>query len=109
VPLLAVTVTFRLHPGGALRFGPLLRENARASMTHEPGCLRFDICLPEGGDGHEIFLYELYIDRAAFDSHLASDHFRNFDTATRGIVSEKRIAFFLVDINETPAPMSRCG
>lgn len=93
-----VTVAFRTHPGRGADFLPLMRENARASVADEPGCLRFDVCLPVGGegggDGSEVFLYELYADRAAFDAHLASPHYRAFDAATRDMVAEKRVAHY---------------
>jgi quinol monooxygenase YgiN len=36
-----------------------------------------------------VFLYERYADRAAFDAHLASTHFRAFDAAVRGMVAAK--------------------
>jgi quinol monooxygenase YgiN len=99
VTVLAVTVTFRLHEGRAEAFMPLLRDNARASVAREPGCLRFDLCIPEGGDGHEVFLYELYRDRADFDAHLASDHYRAFDEATRAMVASKRATLLRAEPN----------
>ncbi len=97
--VLAVAVTFRLHEGQADAFLPLLRDNARASVAREPGCLRFDVALPEGGDGHEVFLYELYRERADFDAHLASDHYRLFDEATRAMVAGKRVVVLAAEPN----------
>ena len=95
--LYAVTVTFRLRHGTAEAFQPLIRENARAALSEEPGCRRFDVCQPVGGDGHEVFLYELYDDRAAFDAHLASAHYKAFDAATREMIAEKRVAHLLAE------------
>jgi autoinducer 2-degrading protein len=93
----AVTVAFRLHPGGAEAFLGLVRENARVSLAEEPGCRRFDVCLPTGGDGLSVFLYELYEDPAAFDAHLATPHFRAFDAATRAMVADKRVETYATE------------
>ena len=41
--------------------------NARASVEHEPGCSQFDVCV-DPKDKSRIFLYEIYDDRAAFDT-----------------------------------------
>lgn len=97
--LYVVTVTFRLRLGTADAFLPLMRANARTSLAEEPGCRRFEVCLPERGDGHEVFLYELYDDRAAFDAHLASAHYREFDAATRHMIESKQAAFLLAETN----------
>ena len=86
--LFALAVPFRLRPGALDAFLPLVRENARASVTSEPGCLRFDVCLPEG-ETSEVFLYEVYEDAAAFDAHLGTPHFLAFDAATRDVVEAK--------------------
>ena len=85
-----VTVTFRLSPGAAPRFLPLMLDNARQSLRDEPGCQRFDVCTRKD-DADEVYLYELYDDRAAFDAHLASAHFRRFDSAVAGMIADKTI------------------
>jgi len=90
---LAVVVRFRLHPGGAERFMPLMHENAATSLAVEPGCTRFDV-LTDPGRPDEVLLYELYDDRAAFDVHLRSAHFRAFDEATSNLVAEKHVELF---------------
>lgn len=86
-----LTVTFRLHPGMARAFLPLMLANAAASLADEPGCLRFDVMTPEGEDGSEVFLYEVYADAAAFDTHLATPNFRAFDAATRDMIAVKEV------------------
>ena len=55
--------------------------NAHASATTEPGCRQFDVCT-DPQDSTRVFLYELYDDRAAFDAHLATSHFKEFDRKT---------------------------
>lgn len=86
----AVTVTFRIEPSKMEAFLPLMLNNARMSRDSEVGCLQFDVCR----EGDEIFLYELYTDRAAFDLHLASDHFKSFDAAVGDMIASKEVRLF---------------
>ena len=88
--MFVVTVTFDIAQDQMGAFLPLMHHNARTSLTNEPGCLRFDVCTdPDRPD--EVFLYEIYKDRAAFDTHLAAPHFQNFDVQTRDMISAKSI------------------
>jgi len=88
--MFAVTVTFKLKLGGAEAFMPLMLENARLSLTDEPGCLRFDVCT-DPAHPDEVFLYEIYYDRASFDKHLETAHFASFEAAVAGLVVAKDI------------------
>jgi len=91
--MFVVTVEFELVPERRAEFLPLMIENAEASKAREPGCRHFDVCIdPERPD--LIFLYELYTDRAAFDAHLATDHFKRFDEVTRSLVARKAVRFW---------------
>ena len=90
-----VTVTFRLHAAHADAFLSAIQENARLSVETEPGCRRFDVAV--GEDGPEtVFLYELYSDRAAFDAHLESEHFKAFDSNAADWIAEKDIRCYLL-------------
>ncbi|MCJ7874133.1 putative quinol monooxygenase [Phaeobacter sp. J2-8] len=89
----AVTVTFTLKPGQGEQFLPLMSDNAATSLRVEEGCHQFDVCTdPARPD--EVFLYELYTDAAAFQAHLAADHFKAFDAATADMVADKRVALY---------------
>jgi autoinducer 2-degrading protein len=37
----------------------------------------------------QVFLYEVYENRAAFDAHLTSAHFRSFDATFVGMIDSK--------------------
>ncbi|MCR9125796.1 MAG: antibiotic biosynthesis monooxygenase [Rhodobacteraceae bacterium] len=91
--MFAVTVTFRISAGRMAEFLPLIVANARASRDTEAGCHRFDVAT-DPGRPDEVFLYELYTDRAAFDAHMQTDHFRSFDGAAGGMIAEKAIATY---------------
>jgi len=86
----ALFVTFRVVPGKTDDFVALMTVNARSSRETEPGCQQFDICR----DGDEIFLYEIYDDRAAFEAHTTTDHFHAFEAASDGMVVSKEVRFF---------------
>ena len=85
-----VIVDFRIKPERVAEFMPLMLENARASRETEPGCRQFDVCV-DPADGTAVFLYEVYDDRAAFDVHLASAHFKKFDPAVAPMVASKSV------------------
>jgi quinol monooxygenase YgiN len=91
--LFAVTVTFQIMPGQMSRFRPLMGDNARTSLETEDGCHQFDV-LWDDSRPDEIHLYELYADPAAFDIHLRSAHFRQFDAQTSAMIKEKTVKTF---------------
>lgn len=93
--LFALTVEFEVSEENFEAFLTLLRDNAARSVESELGCLRFDILVPENAQSpRTVLLYEIYSDRAAFDHHLASDHYRRFDAETRAFVTFKTAVLF---------------
>lgn len=85
-----VIVDFRIKPERLEEFMPLMLENARLSRDTEPGCRVFDVCI-DPKERASVFLYELYNDRAAFDAHLATAHFKRFDAAVAPMVATKAV------------------
>jgi (4S)-4-hydroxy-5-phosphonooxypentane-2,3-dione isomerase len=85
-----VIVDFQIKPERVAEFMPLMVENARASRETEPGCRQFDVCV-DPADKTRVFLYELYDDRAAFDAHLATAHFKRFDAAVGAMLASKAV------------------
>jgi len=85
-----ITVDFYLHAGTLEPFLRLIKENAHQSVADEPGCHRFDVLIEKGAPDH-IVLYEIYEDRAAFDLHVKSRHFAQFNAASNRYVREKKI------------------
>ena len=79
--MFVVTVEFKVRPEFVAQFLPEMIANARATASTEPGCRQFDVCT-DPQDQTRVFLYELYDDRAAFDAHLATPHFKEFDRKT---------------------------
>jgi quinol monooxygenase YgiN len=99
----AITVDFQLRPDCIHGFLELVRENAFLSIRDEPLCTRFDVLVPrDPKSAHVVTLYELYADRAAFDHHLSTAHFLEFDKATRDMVLAKTVLEFDADENAKP-------
>lgn len=86
----AVVVTFQIAEGHMLDFLPLMASNASSSLALEPECHQFDVCT-DSATPNEVFLYERYTDRAAFDAHLASDHFKTFDAKVGAMILSKSV------------------
>ena len=87
--MLLAAVTFEILPERAEAFRDRVRLQARDSLA-EPGCRRFDVWC-DTGDCSRVFLFEVYDDRAAFDAHLASAHFRDFDAEVRPWVRDRKV------------------
>lgn len=88
--MFAVSVTFKIDEPSLLQFMPLMLRNARTSLANEPGCHRFDVLTDPDRPG-DVFLYELYTDQSAFQTHLESPHFKTFDQAVASMILSKDI------------------
>jgi (4S)-4-hydroxy-5-phosphonooxypentane-2,3-dione isomerase len=85
-----VTVLFTLKPEYAAEFLQAVTHNAKTSLAEEPGCSQFDVCIPAAAS-NQVFLYEIYDSKAAFDVHLASSHFHAFDVQSAPWVVTKAV------------------
>lgn len=91
--MFVVVVDLVIREGFVGPFMALLRDNAATSLTSEPGCRQFDVCVdPEAPTS--VFLYEVYEDRAAFNAHLSQPHFIAFDAHAAPFVASKRVRTF---------------
>jgi quinol monooxygenase YgiN len=86
----AVTVTFQIKPDRLADFMPLMLSNARTSLRDEAACHQFDVA-QDPAHANEVFLYEIYEDRAGFDTHLASAHFKAFDKEVAQMIQSKSL------------------
>ena len=88
-----ITVLFSTSPEHASEFLQAMVANARTSVAEEPGCRQFDVCVSDR-NSNDVFLYEVYDSKAAFDAHLASAHFRQFSESTAAWITAKDIQAF---------------
>jgi quinol monooxygenase YgiN len=75
------------------KFLPHVLENARITRSTETGCRQFDVTLNPDKPG-EFFLYEVYDDRAAFDTHQASAHLKAFRANAGAMLKNRNVRFF---------------
>ena len=88
-----VLVEFTALPQHATAFIERVRQQAEDSLRLESDCHVFDVCLdPE--KHNFVLLYEVYTDKAAFDTHLQSAHFDDFNQAVQDWVSDKRVSTY---------------
>ena len=88
-----VVVEFTIKPEFAARFRERVRQQARDSLELEPECHVFDVCIDPARDEF-VLLYEVYSERGAFDAHLQSAHFIDFDNKVRDWVESWQVACY---------------
>ena len=88
--MFVITVTFVVEDTRASTFREAVLLQAENSLQKEDGCHCFDVA-QDGDDPTRFFLYELYTDRAAFDLHLATAHFKEFDTTVTPWLKSKEV------------------
>ena len=72
----------QIKEGHKDEFIEALLEDARGSVNDEPGCLRFNV-IQDAADANRVWLYEVYVDEAAFQAHTQAPHFVKWrDTVT---------------------------
>lgn len=91
--MFVVCVTIKVEPDAMAKFLPIMQEQAHNSLTLEAECHQFDVsCAVQGLD--EVFLYEVYSNAAAFDAHLETPHFQEFDATVAPLIRSKTIATY---------------
>jgi quinol monooxygenase YgiN len=86
-----VIVEFTHESGCDERFRERVRRQAEDSLQLDTGCHVFDVCIDPMRDDF-VMLCEVYSDRDAFDDHLASAHFKDFDDTVRDWIVDQAIA-----------------
>jgi quinol monooxygenase YgiN len=74
-------------------FLTLARDDAQHSLADEPGCRQFDVVELDETPARVMF-YEVYDDRAAFDSHLQTPHLARFRAGFPALIVKERTARF---------------
>ena len=91
--MFAVFVTLEIKPDHLDAFIPRMHQQAEDSLAREPNCGIFEIWL-DGKTPNRVQLYEVYMDAAAFDDHLQSAHFKDFDSTVAPMIASKTILTF---------------
>jgi quinol monooxygenase YgiN len=90
----AYAITWEAKPGEVDAVIDVLGRMTEAVQSNEPGTLQFRSHRSPDND-HVFFLYELFVDQAAFEAHLKTPHFRTLilDEAVPKLARRERVAF----------------
>lgn len=88
--MFVVTVQFRVKQEHHAAFLDAVVQNAATSLANEADCRVFDVCTDPHGS-QTVFLYEVYVSAAAFDHHLQTPHFKEFDRLVTPWVADKQV------------------
>ena len=94
-----VTVEFEIAPDKFEAFRVEMLSQARNSVMLEEDCHQFDVCFDPERPAC-CFLYEKYENKAAFDHHLATDHFTSFNAKVTPWVLNKDVTTWLNCVSE---------
>jgi len=89
-PSFAIAVTFEIKPECVDPFRVRILQQARDSIEKEPGCCQFDVLTDESSPS-TFFLYETYVDAAAFETHKQTEHFADYDREVADWVLSKQV------------------
>ena len=90
--MFVVVAAFEVNPADQDRFLALAHDDASRSVEREPGCRQFDVCVDLQKSGSVLF-YEVYDDRAAFEDHKRTEHFKAFDDGSRPLIVRSEVRF----------------
>ena len=74
--MFGIFASIMIKPEHREQFLATMEETARRSVQEEAGCVRFDV-FRDKGEVNRYLLYEVYVDEAAFEAHLATPHARS--------------------------------
>ena len=94
--MFVVCVEFEIDPGQTNVFMAAVRTNAKQSFNQEAGCQQFDVC-QDRQFPNSVFLYEVYDDEAAFETHKLTLHYTAFKQTIVGMVVNKSTRFLSLD------------
>lgn len=90
--MLVIQITHHIKPEHVERYIEATLKNAHETRK-EPGNIRFDL-LRDASNPCTFQLYEVYVDRAAQQSHLTSAHFLAWKEAVQGVFEKASIHKF---------------
>lgn len=88
--MFVVLVEFEIETSQTDAFTVRVKKQAKDSLAVESDCQVFDVCV-DGASSNRIILYEIYTNETAFKDHLASAHFKTFDSEVTPWILSKSI------------------
>lgn len=85
-----ILVQFKIHEEHKDAFQEAVLKQAENSLNNEDDCHTFDVSVdPE--DSCSFLLYEAYTNREAFDHHVTTPHFKQFNETVGEWIAEKQL------------------
>jgi (4S)-4-hydroxy-5-phosphonooxypentane-2,3-dione isomerase len=76
-------------PSEMPKFLEAIKENG-ANAVKEPGCREFNITVLANNPNH-VFLYEVYDNEAALNTHRQTEHFKKYQAATANMIADRNV------------------
>jgi quinol monooxygenase YgiN len=93
---IAIVVEFDVKPEHRQAFEKVIRSHAKRTREAEPGCLQFDVLIPQR-DANKVFLFECYRDAAAFETHGKSPILADTREKYKDMIENRRITLCSAD------------
>ena len=93
---IAIVVEFDVKPDHRKSFEQVIRSHASRTRAAEPGCLQFDVLIPQR-DANKVFLFECYRDQAAFEEHGKSPILADTREKYKDMIENRRIILCSAD------------
>jgi len=88
-----VTVELKIKDQYIADFAKRIAQQASTSVAREPDCHVFDVHKHES-DPSRFFLYEVYADKAAFETHVQMPHSKESSEATKPWIESAQVTFW---------------
>jgi autoinducer 2-degrading protein len=83
--MFSIFVRINVQADRCSEFAEASLADAQGSVRDEPGCVRFDIHR-DASRPNRFYLYEVYRDREAFETHLSSPHFKKWFSTVEDMI-----------------------
>jgi len=88
----AVLAQVDIDPAHKDAFNIRARRHAADSQANEEGCLMFQVNTVEDNPTRYV-MYEIYVDKAAIETHMNSEHMKAFRSDSAEMVKDRVITF----------------
>ncbi len=90
---LIVVGDFTIDPKNRNALIEALLLNRSQTLATEVGCRTYEVCIREDGDANHVYMVEIYDDRAAFESHSKTAHFKVWNDTAAHLIKDTKATF----------------
>lgn len=91
--MIVIAVNFEVKPDEVTEFKDLITGHAGRTLEREPGCRQFDVC-QDPKNAQRFFLYEVYDDEAAFETHRNTPHMAETGKKIPDLVLKRELTMY---------------